>query len=151
MTSGFVLVDQAACGVAIHDRLGSSESGHGAVLVLGLDGLDDLTQGAAHHGTGADVAQAALLGLARALLRGLDVSQSRTPELLWVGERRRLWLQFAVGSSGWVALDSPQAVFSPISDPKSENGSVPASEAKPGRKGAHLPRVPHVLQSSFGS
>src|SRR3569623_431730 len=79
VASGLVLVYQATRGVAVHDRLGGSEGFHGGGLVLHLDGLDDLLQGGAHHGTGADVAQAALLGLARALLRGLDVGQERTP------------------------------------------------------------------------
>jgi len=80
MASSLVLVDQAAGSVTVHDRLGSGKGFNGGSLVLGLNGLDDLLEGGAHHGTGADVAQAALLGLARALLRGLDVGQGRTPK-----------------------------------------------------------------------
>jgi len=97
VASGLVLVDQAARGVTIHHRLGDSERGDGAGLVLGLNGLDDLLQGGTDHGAGADVAQAALLGLARALLRGLDVGQGRTPGYR-VGKRRQLCGGFAVAS-----------------------------------------------------
>src|SRR5579859_6020341 len=80
MASSLVLVDQATRSVAVHDRLSGGKSLNGGCLVLVLNGLDDLLEGGAHHGTGADVAQAALLGLARALLRGLDVGQGRTPK-----------------------------------------------------------------------
>src|SRR6185437_1482533 len=110
VAGGLVLVDQAAGGVAIHHRLGDGERGDGAGLVLGLDGLDDLLQGGADHGTCADVAQAALFGLARALLRGLDVGQGRTPECsVGVGKRRQLCGRFAIASITWAAIGGLRA------------------------------------------
>src|SRR6185312_11524182 len=80
VAGSLVLVDQAARGIAIHQRLGNGKGGDCRGLVLRLDGLDDLAQGAADHGTCADVAQAIALGLPHALLRGLDIGQGRTPE-----------------------------------------------------------------------
>lgn len=77
VTRSFVFVDQAAAGVAIHDRLGRLVRGFRACFIFGRDGIDDFLDGRAQHGSRARIARIAFDRLTCTLFGGLDIGQEK--------------------------------------------------------------------------
>lgn len=73
MTSGLVLVDQAAGAEAVENRLGDGEGGFGAGGVVGVERFEHFLDGGAQHGALSGVTGIAHDGLLGAFLGGLDV------------------------------------------------------------------------------
>lgn len=88
----FILVDQAATGITIHDRLGRLVGRFGRSLVFRLDRFYDFLDRRAQHRARAGVAGAALFGLTRALLRGFDVGQGKAPPMGVKKGRVSVWI-----------------------------------------------------------
>jgi hypothetical protein len=99
VASSLVLVDETTRGVTIDDRLCVTQRCFGSSLVLRVDRLHHFLDRRADHGTGAGVALTSLLGLARTLLRGLDVCQGKTPKA--GGGKRGEIMQVECGRVNW--------------------------------------------------
>ena len=89
MTRRFVLVDQAAAGIAIHDRLGRLVRSLRRRFVFRFDRIDDLLDRRTQHRARAGIACIALHRLTCALFGGFDIGQGKTPEIRGKGEESR--------------------------------------------------------------
>src|SRR5262249_37624801 len=90
MARGLVLVDQAAAGITVHDRLGGLVGGFGGGLVLRSDRVHDFLDRRAQHRARARIARVALDRLTRTLFGGFDVGQGKTPVKGIFGAGKRL-------------------------------------------------------------
>ena len=87
VTGGLVLVDQAAGGETIQQRLRGDERGGCGFGIVGVERLDHLLDGGTQHGALGDVAFVAHDGLLGALLGGLDIGHGENPGVSVGAER----------------------------------------------------------------
>jgi len=118
VTGCLVLVDQAAGGETIQQRLRGGERGGCGFGIVGVDRLDHLLDGGTQHGALGDVAFVAHDGLLGALLGGLDIGHEENPGKSVGAERigRRQHCPRAKGSRRLKIMDDSMAC---VNNPRS--------------------------------